>query len=763
LVRSDALDVLIPGHSISTAALRERDLGRRRSLENEADTLADRALRGESAPVRSGSQVPERQFSLVDWGKRFISDPVGTTKEAVAAAGEVRKAATEYVERKIDEVEKDAQKAAYNINKQNVDESVHAVYNAMVAPADAVAEKTKNIPVVGTATRFAANLNRVLVRKDEQQAKEIATGILFDPKGVQPALDKITKRDLEDQYREINKVADGAYKKVDEVAARHKGDAVLGPLTSVMGYATKYEVVGPIAGLLKHTVDFQADIRHAIAHPASTAVGLAGTALPAAGMALPGVGTLLTAATPLLQPSVQDAQQKILAAIPGTDTPPELELKSGYSRSIAEKRYEEISGRILFDILPFLIPGGGAARTAKLAGSEAEVARLATKAPEVIDVAKGAAELPEAARGVRALESGNVLGRLRGLFRNPFPRTLRGVVNTARAAAARVVMGTAEALEGPGLARGGASSPFTEVRTAEGVLGGETRAAEKVRPSTPPSTQVAGDLKPATPPPAGEGSSLATASDVAAPTADAPKPPAPTPTPAGQGVEATKPATPPPSVSSPASTTARPASPPRAPSATSDISVQAAEGGRPSTPVSTTDSPTVETMKPVTAAQTAAPDVAATPTNQGATTPGAAARGRRGGYRHPVPQVQPARTVDTQYGRVQDRGYQGRLPNDPSIGLKRDTFEWNRSNVQRMLDGRPPIGRDGKPVVLHHRAQQPQGPLDEYEATRHQEQHGLMHSEDYTRIDRQEFARQRARYWIERARDHLRARGSITE
>jgi hypothetical protein len=72
-----------------------------------------------------------------------------------------------------------------------------------------------------------------------------------------------------------------------------------------------------------------------------------------------------------------------------------------------------------------------------------------------------------------------------------------------------------------------------------------------------------------------------------------------------------------------------------------------------------------------------------------------------------------------------------------------------------MLFGRAPKGRDGLPVVLHHRAQQENGPLDEYSMTMHREQSRFMHGEDYTRIDRRVFDEQRARYWVSRARRQL--------
>jgi hypothetical protein len=129
---------------------------------------------------------------------------------------------------------------------------------------------------------------------------------------------------------------------------------------------------------------------------------------------------------------------------------------------------------------------------------------------------------------------------------------------------------------------------------------------------------------------------------------------------------------------------------------------------------------------------------------------------RRGPYIPPV--VRPPRLLHTKYGTIYDPGYEARRPDDPWIGIRQQNiFKWDKKNIEEMLNGRPPWGHDGKKVILHHRAQQPNGPLDEYSATLHQQQSGLLHGEDYTRIDRQLFDAQRARYWVWRALEHLAA------
>src|SRR5262249_53811295 len=61
--------------------------------------------------------------------------------------------------------------------------------------------------------------------------------------------------------------------------------------------------------------------------------------------------------------------------------------------------------------------------------------------------------------------------------------------------------------------------------------------------------------------------------------------------------------------------------------------------------------------------------------------------------------------VDTPSGgQVFDAGKEGRRLDDPSRGMLRpNIFEWSDSNLQRMLNGQPPVGTDGKKVALHHR------------------------------------------------------------
>jgi len=102
--------------------------------------------------------------------------------------------------------------------------------------------------------------------------------------------------------------------------------------------------------------------------------------------------------------------------------------------------------------------------------------------------------------------------------------------------------------------------------------------------------------------------------------------------------------------------------------------------------------------------------------------------------------------------RVGGKG-EGVRPVDPPAGYREaGAFDLTPDNLARMEKGRPPIGRDGKPVELHHRGQSPEGPLDEMTSRTHDT---IDHPERPSRIDRTEFAGERARYWRQRARELL--------
>jgi len=141
-------------------------------------------------------------------------------------------------------------------------------------------------------------------------------------------------------------------------------------------------------------------------------------------------------------------------------------------------------------------------------------------------------------------------------------------------------------------------------------------------------------------------------------------------------------------------------------------------------------------------------------------------KGRMGGARRKIrwyrpyqpKRVQLPRTIETRYGILYDPGFEGARSNDPRPGIPGGggfAFHWTRENLQEMLFGKPPWGVDGHKVILHHRAQQPNGPLDELTKTRHGGRG--FHGDNTYSVDRGEFAGQRARYWVNRARKHLEA------
>ncbi|NUN66023.1 hypothetical protein HCU40_14975 [Pseudanabaena biceps] len=92
--------------------------------------------------------------------------------------------------------------------------------------------------------------------------------------------------------------------------------------------------------------------------------------------------------------------------------------------------------------------------------------------------------------------------------------------------------------------------------------------------------------------------------------------------------------------------------------------------------------------------------------------------------------------------------------------VKRDIFDKEyinaagQSNRDRMTQGLAPIGRDGKPVNLHHMKQQNNGTIIELTNTEHNEYSKTLHRyAEKSQIDRNEFDKLRAAYWKERVKD----------
>ena len=77
-----------------------------------------------------------------------------------------------------------------------------------------------------------------------------------------------------------------------------------------------------------------------------------------------------------------------------------------------------------------------------------------------------------------------------------------------------------------------------------------------------------------------------------------------------------------------------------------------------------------------------------------------------------------------------------------------------RTNVERMRQGLAPLGKDGKPMELHHHRQRSKGPILELTSTLHRKHGADLHR--YSReseIDRAEFERWKKGYWKRRAED----------
>ncbi|PZV18268.1 MAG: hypothetical protein DCF20_04235 [Pseudanabaena sp.] len=92
--------------------------------------------------------------------------------------------------------------------------------------------------------------------------------------------------------------------------------------------------------------------------------------------------------------------------------------------------------------------------------------------------------------------------------------------------------------------------------------------------------------------------------------------------------------------------------------------------------------------------------------------------------------------------------------------VKRDVFDIKyidadrQSNLDRMTQGLAPIGRDEKPIHLHHMKQQNNGTIAELTSTEHNEHSKTLHRyAEKSQIDRNEFAKLRAAYWKERTKD----------
>ena len=75
-----------------------------------------------------------------------------------------------------------------------------------------------------------------------------------------------------------------------------------------------------------------------------------------------------------------------------------------------------------------------------------------------------------------------------------------------------------------------------------------------------------------------------------------------------------------------------------------------------------------------------------------------------------------------------------------------------------MEQGKSPIGKDGKPVELHHEGQKPTGNVKEMTRTEHRlgnnykKNHPNANSEP-SKINRKKFKRERETYWKEKVKE----------
>ncbi|MGP3591078.1 hemagglutinin repeat-containing protein [Vagococcus sp. WN89Y] len=79
-----------------------------------------------------------------------------------------------------------------------------------------------------------------------------------------------------------------------------------------------------------------------------------------------------------------------------------------------------------------------------------------------------------------------------------------------------------------------------------------------------------------------------------------------------------------------------------------------------------------------------------------------------------------------------------------------------KTNLELMQLGRAPVGKDGKPVNLHHMLQKQDGPIAEVTQSFHKDNHTVIHINDNSipsGINRSEFNKWRSDYWKQRAND----------
>ncbi len=101
------------------------------------------------------------------------------------------------------------------------------------------------------------------------------------------------------------------------------------------------------------------------------------------------------------------------------------------------------------------------------------------------------------------------------------------------------------------------------------------------------------------------------------------------------------------------------------------------------------------------------------------------------------------------------------------IDFDRIDPDTGETNLQRMLKGNAPIGRDGKPIELHHILQKEVGPMVEIHEMTHREYkkilHGIISDGDSFRNDKtldSQYRNFKRAYWKWRANGYLEANKS---
>jgi hypothetical protein len=84
-------------------------------------------------------------------------------------------------------------------------------------------------------------------------------------------------------------------------------------------------------------------------------------------------------------------------------------------------------------------------------------------------------------------------------------------------------------------------------------------------------------------------------------------------------------------------------------------------------------------------------------------------------------------------------------------------YEATPQNQERMSKGKAPVGKDGKPVELHHEGQASEGNLQEMSQTEHRGGENFKKNHPNTgqepsQIDRSQFRKQREQYWKDKSK-----------